>query len=93
MRRFSFPPHFFYALRLRLSPGLGTFCPPTADGGAKADFKVQRLTPGSGAVLPGKPGVGAKLYFKAFINLLRFKIHFASKLAFKNRFGFKTCNF
>ena len=41
----------------------------------------------------GKAGVGAKLYFKAFINLLRFKIHFASKLAFKNRFGFKTCNF
>jgi hypothetical protein len=25
-----------------------------------------------------------------FLNLLRFKIHFASKLAFKNRVGFKT---
>ena len=33
--------------------------------------------------------VGAKLWFKAFINLLRFKIHFASKLAFKCNFGSK----
>ena len=32
-----------------------------------------------------------QLCFKAFINLLGFKIHFASKLAFGNRFGFKTC--
>ena len=32
-----------------------------------------------------------QLWFKAFINLLGFKIHFASKLAFGNRFGFKTC--
>ena len=55
---------------------MGTFCPLTADGGDKAGFKVRRLSPGSGAVLPGKPGVGAKLYFKAFINLLRFKVPF-----------------
>ena len=26
--------------------GLKTICPPTADGGAKAGFKVQRLSPG-----------------------------------------------
>ena len=36
-------------------------------------------------------GVKMQLWFKAFINLLGFKIHFASKLAFGNRFGFKTC--
>ena len=34
--------------RLRLSLGIKTFCPPTADGGAKAGFKVQRLSQGSG---------------------------------------------
>ena len=49
-----------------LLPGLGTFCPPTADGSAKAGFKMQRLSQGVGE-------------------------HFASKLAFGNRFGFKTC--
>ena len=27
--------------------GLKTICPPTADGGAKAGFKVQRLSPGA----------------------------------------------
>ena len=31
-----------------LSQGIKTFCPPTADGGAKAGFKMQRLSQGSG---------------------------------------------
>ena len=47
-----------------LTPGLGTFCPPTADGGAKAGFKVQRLSPGSGAVLPDKPASYGRFGFK-----------------------------
>ena len=38
--------------------GLKTICPPTADGRAKAGFKVQRLSPGLWAVLPGKPALG-----------------------------------
>ena len=48
----------------QLTPGLGTFCPPTADGGAKAGFKVQRLTPGQGTVLPGKPALGLNFALK-----------------------------
>ena len=44
--------------------GLKTFCPLTADGRAKAGFKVQRLSPGLWAVLPGKPALGLNFALK-----------------------------
>ena len=44
--------------------GLKTICPLTADGGAKAGFKVQRLSPGLWVILPGKPALGLNFTLK-----------------------------
>ena len=58
--------------RLRLSQGIKTFCPPTADGGAKAGFKVQRLSQGSGTFCRASRH-WAKAFFIAFQTYLGLK--------------------